>query len=81
MASSTGGALASLGEASVHGGGPSAELGTTHRLASSFEERQHLFPNTIARLSHALDCLDSTLLIFTTLPNREKIISIRDELC
>jgi hypothetical protein len=53
----------------------------THRMTSSSKERQHLFADTIARLSRGLDYLDSTLLASTTLPNREKIIFIRDELC
>ena len=81
MASSTGGAPTSSGEASVQGGGPSVELGTTCRPTSSTKERQCLFADTIARLSCALKYLDSTLLVSTTLPNREKIVSIRDELC
>ena len=81
MASGTGGAPTSSGEASVHGGGPSAESGTARRPTASAEERHHLFADTIARLSRALEYLDSTLLASTTLSNREKIISIRDELC
>ena len=81
MASGTSGEPTSLGKASVHGWGPSAKLGTTHRLTSSTEERQCLFADTIARLSCVIKYLDSTRLDSTTLPNREKIISMIDELC
>ena len=72
MAFGTGGAPTSSGEASVHGGGPSAKSGTTRRPTASAKERQRLFADTIARLSRALEYLDSTLLASTTLPNRER---------
>lgn len=44
-------------------------------------KRERLFRDTVARLSQAIEYLDSTLMTSTTLPNREKITTMRDELC
>ena len=66
----------SSGDASVHRGHYSAESSTTHRLKSSTKDREQLFRDTLARLSHAIEVLDSLLSSSTTLPNREKIIAI-----
>ena len=77
MASGSGDhAPASSGDASVHRGGQSAEFGKTRRSTSSTEDREKLFRDTLARLSHAIEVLDSSLSSCTTLPNREKIIAM-----
>ena len=47
-------ALASLGDASVHGGGQSTESGTACRSSSTAQDRQQLFRDTVSRLSHAM---------------------------
>jgi len=61
MTFSTSSAPTSSGEARVQGGGHSAESGTIHRPTSSFEERQHLSRDIVARLSHAIEFLDSLI--------------------
>ena len=71
---------ASSRDASVHRGGQSAESGTTCRLTSSTQDRQQLFRDTATRLSRAIQVLDTSLSSSTTLPNREKIIVIWEEL-
>ena len=71
---------ASSGESNVHRGGQSVESSTTRRSTSSTEDREQLFRDILARLSHAIEVLDSSLSSSTTLPNREKIITMREEL-
>ena len=61
--------------------GGSVESGTARRSTSSTQERERLFWDIVARLSRAIEYLDSTLMTSTTLPNREKITTMRDELC
>ena len=67
---------ASSGDASVHGGGQSAESGTTRISSSTAQDRQRLFRDTVLRLSHAMHILDTSLSSSPTLPNREKVIAM-----
>ena len=71
---------ASSGDASVHGGGQSAESGIACRSSSTTQDRERLFRDTISRLSHAMHILDTSLSSSPTLPNREKVIEMRHEL-
>ena len=68
---------ASSGDASVHGGGQSAQFGIAHRSSSIAYDRQRLFRDTVSRLSHAMEVLDTSLSSSPTLPNREKVMAMR----
>ena len=61
------------------GGDQSVESGTTCRLKSSTKDREQLFRDTLARLSHAIEVLDSSLSSSTTLPNREKVTMMQEQ--
>ena len=81
MASGSGDhAPAFLGDASVCGGGQSVESGIACRSTSTAQDRQQLFRDTVVRLSHAMQVLDTSLSSSPTLPNREKVIEMRQEL-
>ena len=78
MASSSGDhGPASSGDASVHGGGQSAQSGIARRSSSIAQDRQQLFRDTVSRLSHAIQVLDTFLSSSPTLPNREKVMAMR----
>ena len=66
----------SSGDASVHGGGQSAESGIARRSSSTAYDRQRLFRDIVLRLSHAMEVLDISLSSSPTLPNREKVMAI-----
>ena len=60
-------------DTSVRGGGQSAESGTARRSTSTAQDRQQLFRETVSRLSHAMQVLDTSLSSSPTHPNREKV--------